>query len=667
MAELEALAEIRAVPPGSHPGQYTWRRTLPDGRVIRLGSDLSESDWVVPEDKMISRFHATLEWDGDRLAVARRPVSDKFPKPPGNHIWFRNTPVERCEVRPGEWFVIGQTRFAVRGDGEAAPPSPVDATLVRMQVERTRKELESLPFPAAAGEVGSSTHLSKVEVGGDPVSFASPGSLLAGLDGLLSAMRVAADDPALFRNVVRAAMAALPRADAAAVVRVLPSSGAAEARVAVVEQQIRAGAAVADPHGVAGGAAAAFAPSRRLVRRAVLEQRRSCLYVWSTDPGPGGGGEEHTMTTVMRPEHGYSPWAICTPFQDGSDFALYVDGRLSTREAAAGPAEDQLTPYQKFAEILVGLVEGARHALLLNRQNELLQDAWPGALRQRLHDPDRLRDTLRPRETEVTVLFCDLRNYSGFAEDNEGGLTRAWEQIRFALNEMSGAVSERGGIVAGFRGDAVLGFWGWPDKDPGQVEAAALAALKIRERLHGFMIDRRCGLGLTHGTALAGRLGAHDLGVVDLYGPKVNLAFRLEEMTKALGVAIVVSDKVAGRLAEADPDGTRWRVRQAGRVRPRGMKTPLTAFELTKPGVGASAWLERPGPGFRNQLRLWDEAVGWFTAGDWDRARERFQGTFGGDPVADCLLRHMEATKWRPPPGWDGVYVPRPKPDPVSG
>ncbi|MBA4063154.1 MAG: hypothetical protein C0501_05470 [Isosphaera sp.] len=654
MAELEALAEIKAVPPGSNPGQYTWRRTLPEGKVIKLGSDAAEADWVVPEDKMISRLHATLEWDGERLAVARRPVSEKFPRPPGNHIWFRNTPVERCEVRPGEWFVIGQTRFAVRGDGDAAPPSPVDATQVRAQVERSRAELESLPFPAAPPDP-SAPQLTVAEPGADPVPFANLGPLLSGLEGLLSAMRVARDEATLFRVVVRTAMTALPRADAVAIVRVLPSSGAGEARVAVVEQHVRAGAGgSADP---AGGAA--FAPSRRLVRRAVLDQRLSCLYVWSTEPGPGGGGEDHTMTTVMRPEHGYSPWAVCTPFQDGSDFALYIDGRIANREAAAGPAEDLLTPYQKFAEILVGLMEGARQAFRLNRQNKLLQVAWPGALRQRLGDPDRLEELLRPRETDITVLFCDLRDYSKFAQEQAGGLTEAWQTIQMALHEMSGTVTERGGIVAGFRGDAVLGFWGWPDGDPGQVEAAAVAALRIRERLHGLRSARKHGLGLTHGRALAGRLGALDLGVVDLYGPVVNLAFRLEEMTKAFEAGVVVSDEVATRLTAADPDGRRWRPRRLGKVKPRGMN-PLVAYELSPAAaVGEETWITKPG--YRNHLKHWDEAVAWFTAGEWEKARDRLQMMFIGDPVAECLLRHMEATRWRPPPKWDGTYSPPPK------
>src|SRR5262249_4464017 len=82
-----------------------------------------------------------------------------------------------------------------------------------------------------------------------------------------------------------------------------------------------------------------------------------------------------------------------------------------------------------------------------------------------------------------------------------------------------------------------------------QIERAAAAALRILERLSGRMVQRKCGLGITHGRALAGRLGAHDLAVVDLYGPVVNLAFPLEKMTKAFGVGIVLSDAVAEAVA----------------------------------------------------------------------------------------------------------------------
>ncbi len=626
MAELEALAEIKTTT-GGHlvpPGQYTWRYSLPENKLIRLGSDPSHSEWVVPEDRMISRFHATLEWDGSKLVVAKRPITPEYPNPPQNHIWFRNSPVaEQCEVRPGEWFVIGQTRFALRGDGEAAPPSPVDATVVQRQAEYTRAELEKL-------------------------TFSDPATVLKAMEQIPNCLRMVTTEALLFRQILRVALAGLPKADAVGIVRALPDGPRGEPRLAVIEQNVRPSQAILSGE---------FIPSRKLVRQAYRD-RKSCLRVWSSDPADidPGAAADHTLTLGVMFQSGVTPWAVCTPFQDGSPFALYISGRVRSEGPTAKIDSRLLTDYQKFAEILIGLVESTRRTLKVIRQNQLLQAAWPTALRRYLDDPDRLETMLRPREADVTVLFCDIRNFAGFAEEHGSDLTQAWREIQWALDTMSAAITEKGGIVAGFRGDAVLGFWGWPEGGETHLRQAAAAALLIRERLHGWMLQKRCGLGVTHGRAVAGRLGAHDLGVVDLYGPVVNLAFRLEEMTKAFGIGVVVSDVVANRLAEIDPNGLEWRTRLLGLVRPRGMKEPLRAYELS-PTTGDS-WLTSEW--YVSHRCVWNDAVEQFIAGDWDAAREQFLERFEGDPVAECILRHMDRTRGKPPANWDGAYTPTP-------
>jgi class 3 adenylate cyclase len=573
---------------------------------------------------MISRFHATLEWNGNTLIVVRRPVTPEFPKPPQNHIWFRNNAVEKCEVRPGEWFVIGQTRFTVRGDNEASPASPVDATLVQRRAEYTRAELEN-------------------------ITFTDPATVLKAMEQLPAFLKIVSNEASLFRQMLKVAMMGLPRADAAAVVRIPPDCRGDDLRVAVVEQTVRAGQA---------SLAGEFVPSRKLVRQAVKE-RKSCLHIWSTNPehiDPTANGD-HTLTLGAMFQHGATPWALCTPFQDGSPFVLYASGRSKPDAGGVTKLEPgTLTDYQKFAEILVGLSETTRRTLKVIRQNQLLQSAWPTALRRHLDDPDRLEAMLKPRETNVTVLFCDLRNYSGYAEEHGADLIQAQRDIQFALDTMSGGVTQKGGIVAGFRGDAVLGFWGWPDGVETQIEQAAAAALLIRSRLQGWMFEKRCGLGVTHGRAIAGRLGAHDLGVVDLYGPVVNLAFRLEEMTKAFGVGIVITEVVAEQLTVKDPEGREWRTRLLGLVRPRGMKTPIRAYELS-PATG-STWLT--GEWYQSQLMQWNEAVEWFISGQWGPARDRLGDLFEGDPAAQCLIRHMEKTRGKPPPDWDGSFLPTP-------
>jgi adenylate cyclase len=636
MADLEALTRLdpSAGATPSIVGQYSWRYTLPENKVVKLGSDSVASEWVVPEDRMISRFHATLEWTGSLLIVTRRGVIlPDFPNKPQNQIWFHNKPVERCEVKPGEWFVIGQTRFTLRGDAESDPDCPVDATIVQRQEERSRTELENLPF-------------------------SNPSLLLKAMEQLPAYLKLVTDEAGLFRQMLKVALSAMPKCDAAAVVRIPPDCPVGDLRVTVVAQQVR------NP---AVGTVGEFVPSRKLVRRVVCREgkdRKSILHVWSTDPSDftQGSSSDHNMTLGALHQQGATPWAICTPFQDShSQYAFYISGRLLGRTPAdTKPDQGHLIEYQKFVEILVGLLETTRRTLRLTRQLAVTKEAWPSNVRKHLDDPEKLESLLKPQEKDVTVLFCDLRGYSGYAEERGESLSSAWSEIQKALDTMSSAVTEKGGIVAGFRGDAVLGFWGWPDKHTDQIERAAEAALRILERLSGRMVQRKCGLGITHGRALAGRLGAHDLAVVDLYGPVVNLAFRLEEMTKAFGVGIVVSDEVAKQLRISDPNGARWRLRALGSVLPRGMKTPLTAYDLSPTsGVpGYSSWVTSDN--YEMNLPLWDEAVGLFTKGEWGDANMRFDDFFAEDPAAKCFLRHIKRHS-APPVDWKGTFTPRPE------
>lgn len=634
MAELEAITDIRPTKdkPTIAAGQYGRRFPLVPGQPVRLGRDEGKMDWAVPEDDQISRFYAVAKWEGGKLAVERRgAVPPDFPEAPANKIVVQNPDpaatdrfreVTKCAVGPGESFWIGQTQFTVRGDADFAPDSPVDVTAAPRVEERTRNQLEEIPF-------------------------ANPAAALKAMEQLPNMIKAASNEQGLFRQMLKVVMDALPRADAAGVVRIPPGTPPGERRLAVVESNVRSPLALG-PKG--------FAPSRKLSHKAITEARKkSHLHIWSTDPKDAVGSDaEADMTLATLHQQNVTPWAVCTPFQDGSKFALYLSGRLTGQWAALPEASQNktvadLTQYQKIAELIVGLTETTLRMSRLAKQNTVIRQAWPRGIWKYLDDPDRLEAMLRPQEREVTILFCDLRNYSLFATENAADLHRAWREVAFALDTMSGTITLLDGVVAGFRGDAVLGFWGWPDPHDKQVEKAAQAAVAIREKLGGWLQDKKCGLGLTHGPALAGRLGAHDLAVVDLYGPVVNLAFRLEAMTKAFGVGIIVTQEVADRVAAADPDGHTLRTRRLGLVRAKGSTAPVPAYELYpahSPSV--TEW----------QQHDWTAAVDLFTDGKWPEAADALAQQFPEDPAAQCLLRFMEQAKKRVPAGWDGSFVP---------
>src|SRR5262249_17338189 len=154
-----------------------------------------------------------------------------------------------------------------------------------------------------------------------------------------------------------------------------------------------------------------------------------------------------------------------------------------------------------------------------------------------------------------TILFCDLRGSCKIADDAQDNLAGLWDRISTALSIMTGSIIERDGVIGDFQGDAAMGFWGWPLKTADQIERAARAALSIRKQfaeasakgnnpLAGF----HCGIGIAHGRAYAGQLGTSDQAKVGVYGPRVNLASRLESLTKTFQVPILIDDQVAQGL-----------------------------------------------------------------------------------------------------------------------
>src|SRR5262245_42015772 len=261
MAELEAITEVQADPRKSavQARQYGRRFPLVSGKPMHLGRDEAKMDVAIPEDDQISRFQAILTWDGrEKLPVQTRPPAPpNYPTPPANQTLIFDeqqkklveAPGGKCVVGRGESFWIGQTRFTLHSDGEQEPDSPVDMTVAPRQEERTRAQLEEIPF-------------------------ANPGAALRAMEQLPATIRAVTSEQGLFRQMLKVVMDAMPRADAAAIVRIPPDNPPGEQRLVLVESNVRPKVS----HGSAG-----FLPSKRLSHRAIMEKRRSCLHCWSPD------------------------------------------------------------------------------------------------------------------------------------------------------------------------------------------------------------------------------------------------------------------------------------------------------------------------------------------------------------------------------------------------
>jgi adenylate cyclase len=586
------MAELHAV--GPLAGQR-WRQVLPVGPITLGREDLP--DWEAAWDKQISRLHATLHWQDGRLLVRRLPTGR-------NPIFYRGTATDEFRAAPGEAFVIGQTTFRVV-DPEA---SAIDLPTPLTELTCSAKELRDYRYDDAD---------ERIEV-------------LAALPGVI---RLSPGEEELETRVAEVLLRGIPRAQAAAVVRL--STPRPDEKTPVEVRTVR----------TAGGIAAAFRPSRRLVLEAIQHRRQGVLHVWQG----GGASPEFTETAGFD-------WALCMPLPDdpAPGWGLYLAGRLPGAAGGAPVGDGRLKGDLKFAEVVAEVFGALRQVCDLQRRQGQLSRFLSRPVLAALAGKD-MEEVLQPRQATVTVLFCDLRGSCRIAEEGQHDLLALWNHVGAALGIMSSSILDQDGVIGDFQGDAAMGFWGWPLAADDQIERAARAALAIRRRfaqaarepghpLAGFA----CGLGLAHGNAIAGRLGTPDQFKIDVFGPVVNLAARLEGMTKRFGVAVLTDEDCGRRLAGLT--ATLWaRTRPLARVQPYGMTRRLTVYELLPAVVEPDTPTDR-------ELRDYEVLLSAFLAGRWTEARPLLERLPRQGPPA-FLARELERYPAGPPHDWDGTVV----------
>ena len=167
---------------------------------------------------------------------------------------------------------------------------------------------------------------------------------------------------------------------------------------------------------------------------------------------------------------------------------------------------------------------------------------------------------LDPKESDISVLFCDVRGFSRKSEKAEENLHELLARVSEALGVMTCGIIKYDGVIADFQGDAALGFWGWPKAKENDPRLACCAALDIQaaflhattdegNSLKGFKV----GIGIASGRAIAGKIGTDEQIKVGAFGPVVNLGARLESMTKQLRTSILIDELTAERARETLP------------------------------------------------------------------------------------------------------------------
>ncbi len=275
-----------------------------------------------------------------------------------------------------------------------------------------------------------------------------------------------------------------------------------------------------------------------------------------------------------------------------------------------------------------------------------------------LDQPGSYLDALGGVRKQVTILFSDLRGFTATAEQADPAELVA--QLNEYLGAMVDCVQAHDGSVDKFIGDAIMAVWGSVHTagDEGDALHAVHTAVAMREELA--RLNRgweesgartfRFGIGINQGTAIFGNIGSEKKMDPTVIGDPVNLAARLESITKKYRCDIVVSQNIA-ELAAAE-----FVLRSIERVRVVGKKEPVDIFSV----VGRRDALPEDSTELVG-LHDYEDAVVAFRESRFEAAEHLFRHALEQRPddflcgfYINCC---KEYRKLPPPPDWGGVTV----------
>ena len=258
-------------------------------------------------------------------------------------------------------------------------------------------------------------------------------------------------------------------------------------------------------------------------------------------------------------------------------------------------------------------------------------------------------DSLFGTACQASVLFADIRGFTTMAEELTARETV--ETLNELFTELYEAVSGNGGVLDKYIGDAVMAVFGAPlssERDPDNAFAAGLEMLRMVDAINLRRVARgvaplRLGVGIATGEVVAGTIGSPKRMDYTVIGDSVNLAARLQDLTKAYGVEMLIDEATAKAVTTDQP------MREIDRIAVRGRKRPEAVFEVLVRDDGDAAGHAAYALG-RAALgeRRWDDALAAFAV-----ATERNPG----DRPAQLMLARARTLAATPPPAeWDGVW-----------
>ena len=270
---------------------------------------------------------------------------------------------------------------------------------------------------------------------------------------------------------------------------------------------------------------------------------------------------------------------------------------------------------------------------------------------------------------EMTMLFSDVRGFTGVSEIYKAdpqGLTRLMNRF---LTPITHEIVARRGTIDKYMGDAVMAFWNAPLDDAEHHKHACDAALAILRAIDALNEERRkeaavfnqpfmplqMGIGVNSGHSLVGNLGSDMHFNYSVLGDPVNIASRLEGLTKLYGVPVVVGESTyLGARGEGNAEA--FAFIELDLIRVKGKTQPERVYGLFGDGTVAVS------PEFLDIKQQVDAMLAAFRTRRWQETRQKLEGCrsrIDGFPLETFIELYEERVAGLqadpPPEDWDGV------------
>jgi adenylate cyclase len=262
--------------------------------------------------------------------------------------------------------------------------------------------------------------------------------------------------------------------------------------------------------------------------------------------------------------------------------------------------------------------------------------------------PEKLK--LGGESKTVTIMFTDIRGFTTLSE----GLTSAelGQLINDFLTPMTEIIIEHKGTIDKYIGDCIMAFWNAPLDDPDHAKNAITAAQEMRRQLVDLneewvkqgRPELQIGIGLNTGDCSVGNFGSQQRFDYSLLGDAVNLASRLEGLTKQYGVDFIISEETASLAGEPG-------MIEIDLVAVKGKTKAVRIFTLPPHPIETEQF-------FARHQALLDA----YRRRDWESALGMLEDrTLAAEPelapVYDLFRNRIAQLQIDSPPGdWDGVF-----------